>query len=714
VTGDWQEDWAERPPPPSPPQPASRGRHSRPPQDYGDQDSYAPADGYPEADPYDTPAQYGDVDPYGQADPYGQPDTYPGATDPFAMPDRSAQQDPLTAPGRFAPPDPPTAPGGPGPDRSAPTDPYATRPHRLPPSAEPGLPYGPLDGPATQAYDRPGYPADEPYGGPARGRHGSPAVPPGRGDQNGNGRPEQNGRARTNAYDPLTAPQSPNGYGPPSAFDPPAERASQNGHGAASYAPPDDGPFRWRPAADATGPEGLAPLPDFRGAPGSEPPPAPRDWDPPRQPDWDPPQERDWDPGPDDSVIGLAEPVSGPVGPGARQRPVDERREREEPRDWNAAPQDRGLVPGFGDDGSGRDGSGRDGGSGRGRGGRKRRRVSRVLAPLLALVLLAVLGAGGYKLYRHFQHPDFTGPGTGNVTVQVLSGDTATSLAPRLVKAGVVASTSSFIAAAKESSNPDGLEPGFFRLHHHMNSALAYDLLINPKSRIQSVVSIPEGLRETQILTTLEQKTGTSAAAFAKALKDTTALGLPSYANGNPEGFLFPATYNFNPGTSALSMLQTMVARYNQEADSINITAAAKTAQLTPNQVITVASILEAEAGNPKYYADVAEVIYNRLNQGMFLGLDSTVNYALHRFGVSLTQTQLQVNSPYNTFIHKGLPPGPIDSPGNAAIEGALHPNHGDLLYFVTVNVKTGLTKFATTQAGFQQLENECDQNNSC
>jgi UPF0755 protein len=110
----------------------------------------------------------------------------------------------------------------------------------------------------------------------------------------------------------------------------------------------------------------------------------------------------------------------------------------------------------------------------------------------------------------------------------------------------------------------------------------------------------------------------------------------------------------------------------------------------------------------------VAEVIYNRLNDGMFLGLDSTVNYALHRFGVSLTTTQLHVNSPYNTFIHKGLPPGPIDSPGNAAIEGALHPAHGDLLYFVTVNVKTGLTKFATTAAGFQQLENECNQNNSC
>jgi UPF0755 protein len=110
----------------------------------------------------------------------------------------------------------------------------------------------------------------------------------------------------------------------------------------------------------------------------------------------------------------------------------------------------------------------------------------------------------------------------------------------------------------------------------------------------------------------------------------------------------------------------------------------------------------------------VAEVIYNRLNIGMKLGLDSTVNYALHRFGVHLTESQLQVNSPYNTFIHTGLPPGPIDSPGNAAIEAALHPAHGNFLYFVTVNLTTGLTKFTSSAAQFDQFVAECDQNNAC
>jgi UPF0755 protein len=372
--------------------------------------------------------------------------------------------------------------------------------------------------------------------------------------------------------------------------------------------------------------------------------------------------------------------------------------------DWAPAGGRDGFIPGLDEDRNGR------------RGGRRKRRIGRVLAPLIALVMIAAVVVAGYKLYPRFHTPDYAGDGFGQVTVQVQSGATATSLAPELVQLGVVASTRAFVDAAKASSNPTGLEPGFFILHKHMKASLAYALLLNPASRDQTVVTIPEGQRLTQILSTLQQKAGKSVPAngYATAIKDTAALGLPSYADGNPEGYLFPATYDINPGQSPLSVLQAMVARFNQEAQSIDLPAAAQQAQLTPGQVITVASILEAEAGNPKYYAQVAEVIYNRLNMGMDLQVDSTVNYALNRFGVSLTQSQLQVNSPYNTFIHAGLPPGPIDSPGDAAIQAALHPAHGDLLYFVTVNLKTGLTLFTNSPSQFAQFEQECDANNAC
>ena len=407
---------------------------------------------------------------------------------------------------------------------------------------------------------------------------------------------------------------------------------------------------------------------------------------------------------PDDPREGPGTEVPG-YARGTHRQPQAPGRDDDQAPGWDdEPPSQQGFIPGLA------------GGHDR-EPGKKRRRPGRVIAPVLALVLLAVVAVGGYQAYKeiHLRSADYSGPGTGQVTVQVRQGDTATSLAPRLVKAGVIASVNSFVAAAKDSNNPSGLQPGFFSLRHHMNSALAFKLLTSSSSRVQTVVTIPEGLRMTQILSLLQQKLGHSVPtnAFTNAIKDTAALGLPSYANGNPEGYLFPATYDIQPGASALSVLQMMVAKYNQEAASLNLSSAAQAGQLTPAQVITVASILEAE-GSPKYYAEIAEVIYNRLNDGMDLGLDSTVNYALNRFGVSLTQSQLATNSPYNTFIHAGLPPGPIDSPGDAAIQAALHPAHGDLLYFVTVNIKTGLTEFATTQSGFDQLVALCQKNNSC
>jgi len=229
------------------------------------------------------------------------------------------------------------------------------------------------------------------------------------------------------------------------------------------------------------------------------------------------------------------------------------------------------------------------------------------------------------------------------------------------------------------------------------------------------MVTFPEGLRLTQILSKLEAlKSPIPASAYAKAVKDTSALGLPSYANGNPEGYLFPATYPITPGMTAINVLQAMVTRFNQEATSVNLTSAAKAVHLTPGQVIIVASILEAEGGSPSYYSRVAEVIYNRLAAHWRLGLDSTVNYALHRFGVHLTTTQLAVNSPYNTTIHYGLPPGPIDSPGDAAIQAALHPAHGNYMYFLTMNIKTGLTYFTNSSSQFDVWAAECQRSGNC
>ena len=367
--------------------------------------------------------------------------------------------------------------------------------------------------------------------------------------------------------------------------------------------------------------------------------------------------------------------------------------------DGDEAYQDGGYDDG--DDGE----DGADGGDGRrGRSGRgPRRRRSRWIAPLIAVaVILTPVVIGGvyaFNLYQSKYHPaDYSTGGTGQAIVEVQSGQTATAVGQRLVTLGVVASVRSFELAAEHSTDSHGLEPGFYRLHKQMKATLAFALLLNPAARIQDKITIPEGWRLSQIETALGARSGIPLADYQQALSNPGALGLPSYANGNPEGYLYPATYLVEPNMSAATVLQTMVNRFDQEAAAINLPAAAAQAHMTPAQVITVASLLQAEGGAIADYPKIARVIANRLSAGMPLQFDSTVLYGLGKFGTTVTYSQINSNTPYNTYQHKGLPPGPIDSPGNAAIQAALHPASGPWLYFVAN--KNGVTKFSATPSG--------------
>ena len=346
-----------------------------------------------------------------------------------------------------------------------------------------------------------------------------------------------------------------------------------------------------------------------------------------------------------------------------------------------------------------------DGGGRRGRraAGRPRRRRSRWIAPLVALVvILTPLVIGGVyvlHLYMSKYHPaDYASDGTGQAIVQVQSGQTATAVGQRLVTLGVVASERAFELAAEHSTNQRGLEPGFYRMHKQMKATLAFALLLNPAARIQDKITIPEGWRISQTEAELAARSGIPAGDYKQALANPGSLGLPSYADGNPEGYLWPATYDVQPNMSATIVLQQMVASFNQEAAKIDLKTAAAQAHMTPAQVVTVASLLQAEGGRLSDYPKISRVIANRLAAGMPLQFDSTVLYGLGQFGTTVTDQQIHSNTPYNTYLHKGLPPGPIDSPGNAAIEAALHPAVGNWLYFVTE--KNGVTNFSSTLAG--------------
>jgi UPF0755 protein len=216
----------------------------------------------------------------------------------------------------------------------------------------------------------------------------------------------------------------------------------------------------------------------------------------------------------------------------------------------------------------------------------------------------------------------------------------------------------------------------------------------------------------------LVKNTDFSKKEFDAALADTAALGLPAYAEGNPEGYLFPATYEFGPEAQPADMLRAMVARWEQAASDVDLVAKAEALGYTPHEMMTIAAMLEAE-GRGDYTPMIARVIYNRLDNpenGITNGLlqiDATVNYALGKPGIArLTQEEIDsvADNPYNTYTQQGLPPGPIEAPGQAAMEAALNPDDGDWLFYVTVNLATGETKFASTEAEFLEYKAELDE----
>jgi UPF0755 protein len=368
-------------------------------------------------------------------------------------------------------------------------------------------------------------------------------------------------------------------------------------------------------------------------------------------------------------------------------------------------------------------------------GGRRRRksRLRSVPGCLAALVALAVLFGSLYfvatrgveLLTDRLASPgDFAGPGRGRVMFEVESGDTIAEMGRNLKAKGVVRSVDAFTAAAQAEPESTGIQVGFYQLQKQMPAADALAVLIDPENLVRNTVTVPEGLRVTDILDLLAEKTDFGRAAYERVLEDPASIGLPGYAGGNPEGYLFPSTYDFGPRDKPRDILTKMVDRWRQSAEELDLEGGAATLGYTPHEVMTIASLVEAEARRGPDFGKVARVIYNRLETegaptyGM-LEIDATVNYALGRnLGVALSEEDLQVDSPYNTRLYPGLPPGPIEAPGDRAIEAALNPTPGDWFFYVTVNLATGETKFAETYDQFltdkAELDEYCTTSDAC
>jgi UPF0755 protein len=320
---------------------------------------------------------------------------------------------------------------------------------------------------------------------------------------------------------------------------------------------------------------------------------------------------------------------------------------------------------------------------------RSDRRRRSPLANVLALVVLAALLAGivfGGKALIGLVNPeaeDYAGAGTGTVEVRVGEGDTLSDIARTLVDSGVIASTEPFVDAAEADPAATGIQPGVYDLHARMSGQAALDLLLDPAARQVSRVTVPEGFTLAATLQRISETTGLPLADLQAAAADPAALGLPAYAGGQLEGFLFPATYDVEPDDTAVDVLRAMVSRFTDTASGMQLEQRAAAAGRSVRDVVTVASMVQSETRLDEERPDVAQVIYNRLAQGIPLGIDATLAYGLGKNGNDLTVSDLQTDSPYNTRTRAGLPPTPISAPGEASLEAALAPTTGDLLYYV-------------------------------
>ncbi|MFF5249919.1 endolytic transglycosylase MltG [Streptosporangium sp. NPDC000095] len=386
---------------------------------------------------------------------------------------------------------------------------------------------------------------------------------------------------------------------------------------------------------------------------------------------------------------------------------------------------DMDFLVGSDDEGRSRRGSNASSGRDSGRRGRRRKRRRNrggFLAPMLAIiVLIGGVGAAGFYGYtwvRDVMTPDdYAGQGTGEVVVEIKDGDSASDIAQTLEEQGVVKSVKAFVNAVAAAGKTSSLQPGEYTMRKQMAAAEAVKLL-DPDKRLRERVTLKEGLRVSDTLEQLAKQTGKPLREFQQAARNTRELGLPSYSRGKLEGYAFPATYEITPKMTASEILTKMVDRFNQTADKDDLRGKAKALGHTPHEIMTIASIVQAESGTKEDMGKVARVIYNRLdgNPPRKLEMDSTVMYALNKYNIEASHKDLESESPYNTYKHAGLPPGPIANPGDEAIQAALNPTKGDWVWFVTTCPAKRVTKFASAESDFFVLKAEYERNkvNGC
>ncbi len=344
------------------------------------------------------------------------------------------------------------------------------------------------------------------------------------------------------------------------------------------------------------------------------------------------------------------------------------------------------------------------------RAAKKRRRIAGWIALAIVVLIVGGVAAGGLYVWNTYgdRVREFlgtsepieyaAGEATGEARVTIVAGDTGESVSPKLFDAGVTKASNSLYKYMVDNAVGFTFQPGVYKLQQKMTSEAVIAALKDPATRLNYSVQLREGLTLNQSLDLIAEQLKIPRADLDAATADPSQYGVPA---STLEGWIFPATYDFDEGVTAQQVVQTMVQRTVQSLDKAGVPEGDR------ERILIIASIIEREARSSEDFYKVSRVIENRLQPDNtethgLLQMDSTAQYGANELDAgssSSSENALTSDNPWNTYIRPGLPVGPIANAGDLAIDAAMHPVDGTWYYFTTVNLATGETVFSTTYA---------------
>lgn len=336
-----------------------------------------------------------------------------------------------------------------------------------------------------------------------------------------------------------------------------------------------------------------------------------------------------------------------------------------------------------------------------------------LISAIIAAMLLGGLGVAGAYLWSHYGEPvslamgwtsnDYEGGGTGEVLITVTEGETGADIAASLHEEDVVKTYDAFYDLLLEQEPAPEFMPGAYTLRSQMSAQAALDALLDPENRMELTAMIPEGASVEQTLEIVSAGADIPLEELTEVAEEPEPFELPDGVE-SLEGWFFPATYEFEMDTTATEAIERLVGEQKAVLDEFGVEDEDR------ERVLNIASIVQRESGVHEDFGKVSRVIHNRLDEGMLLQMDSTAQYGMGEQGdgsVWSSDEALRDDNPWNTYVHEGLPEGPIANPGRDAIAAALEPETGNWLYFVVSPGGTGESTFTEDAASHEEAVQE-------